>query len=695
MDDLRPGDTFAGCRIEAVVGRGGMGVVYRATELTLERRVALKVVAPENVADAGFAERFGREVRHAASIDHPNIVPVYGAGQDGERLYLVMRYVDGTDLQALIAEAGRLAPARAAAIVAQLAAGLDAAHVAGLVHRDVKPGNVLLTSGASASDVHVYLSDFGLTVEVSSDARMTTTGHWIGSVDYMAPEQLRAEDVDARTDVYALGGVLHAALTGQAPFHRKSVPQTIAAHLNDPPPRPTALAPVDPVFDAVVARALAKDPADRYGSAGDLGRAALAAVRGEHVTIGERVVARGPAAPSEDPTRKLAAPVPPRVAPTRSKDEDVVIPARVRRLERRRAAPARPAEEDAVVPPGVGRQGAPGTSRRGPRTRTSASLRGCARRTTVPGPSRAADDEVVSLHERRPDRSRDEPARSADDEVVSPHERRPDRSRGEPPRSADDEVVPPLARRPDPHRAAPARSAGEDAVVPPRGRRPAAKAPAQARGPGVEVREVSGAARGPGIDRPAKPRVAAPGALALPRGARPPALPAAPAPAELAAGRRHRSRKRVRIALAAFAAVGAAAAAIAVATTGDEPRAVSASLSVDEIRRAAQDFAAAYGDEDAAALRATLASNVQRVGPDGAQRGRDDVLAVYRRQFGDSDVDAYELDDVAVVRGAAGRAAGSYKVTRAGRDDITGRVAFGVVREAGAPRIAMIATQPD
>ena len=180
MDDLKPGERFAGCRIEAVVGRGGMGVVYRATELALQRRVALKVVAPENVADAGFAERFGREVRHAASIDHPNVVPVYGAGREGDRLYLVMRYVDGTDLHALIGDAGPLAPSRAAAIVAQLAAGLDAAHAAGLVHRDVKPANALLTSsGAQAGGDHVYLTDFGLTVEVSSDARMTTTGHWI------------------------------------------------------------------------------------------------------------------------------------------------------------------------------------------------------------------------------------------------------------------------------------------------------------------------------------------------------------------------------------------------------------------------------------------------------------------------------------------------------------------------------------
>jgi len=492
VDDLRPGERFAGCRIEAVAGRGGMGVVYRATELALQRRVALKVVAPQDVADAGFGERFGREVRLAASIDHPNVVPVYGAGREGDRLYLVMRYVDGTDLHALIRGKGRLEPARAAAIVEQLAAGLDATHAAGLVHRDVKPANVLLTR-ASAAPVHdhVYLTDFGLTVEVASDARMTTTGQWIGSVDYMAPEQLRAEPVDARTDVYALGGVLHAALTGDAPFRRTTVVQTIAAHLSDPPPRPSALAAVDPAFDAVIARALAKDPADRYGSAGDLGRAAHAAVRGERVTTGERVVARGSAAPSEERTGRLA-------------------PAAARRIE-----PAPAPRRDALATERVG----------------------------------------VRRHRRR----------------IGP---------------------------------------------------------------------------------------------------------------------------RVLLTIAALACLAAVAAGVA-ATGDDGGRPPSASLSADEIRGVAQDFAAAYGDEDAGALRSLLTRNVQRVGPDGGQRRRENVLAVYRRQFAAADVEAYELDDVQVVPGAAGRAAGIYTVRRAGRDDITGRVAFGVVREAGRPRIALIATQPD
>jgi serine/threonine protein kinase len=273
--DLVLDSTFAGCRIEAVAGRGGMGVVYRATQLGLDRAVALKLVAPERAADASFRTRFERESRVAAAIEHPNVIPVYGAGEEDGRLYLLMRWVPGTDLQALIRRSGRLAHLHAANIVAQVAAGLDAAHAVGLVHRDVKPANVLL-AGEDGSG-HVYLSDFGLTLDPSADTRVTDSGEWFGTVDYMAPEQFEADSADARTDVYALGCVLNAALTGEPPFARGSVPGTILAHLNDPPPRPSATAGVPQAFDAVVARALAKRPSDRYGSAGELARAALEA----------------------------------------------------------------------------------------------------------------------------------------------------------------------------------------------------------------------------------------------------------------------------------------------------------------------------------------------------------------------------------------------------------------------------------
>src|SRR3954447_8062119 len=294
VPELLPGDQFAGCRIDAVAGRGGMGVVYQATQLNLGRPVALKLIAPDHATDRGFRERFQRESRLAASIDHPNVVPVYEAGEMDGQLYLVMRWVRGTDLHALLKRETRLDPEQAASIAAQVAAGLDAAHANGLVHRDVKPANVLLTGE------HPYLSDFGLSRLEASDTRLTDSGQWLGSVDYCSPEQLRGARTDARADVYALACVLHAMLTGEPPYPRGTVTATLLAHLNDPLPRPSA-AGVPRAFDHVMARALAKEPGDRYPSGGDLGRAALAAARGEHVTESERSVAVGPAAPPSKP----------------------------------------------------------------------------------------------------------------------------------------------------------------------------------------------------------------------------------------------------------------------------------------------------------------------------------------------------------------------------------------------------------
>ncbi len=290
MTDVLEGAHIAGCRIETVAGRGGMGIVYRATQLSLGRPVALKLIAPEHAADAGFRERFQRESRMAAAIDHPNVIPVYEAGEEDGRLFLVMRWVAGTDLHRLLRDEGRLDPLRATAIVNQVAGALDAAHAAGLVHRDVKPANVLL------SGEHAYLADFGLTRFAGADT-LTTAGHFLGTVDYMAPEQFHPGPNDARADVYALGCVLFAALTGAPPFLRETVPATMLAHLHDAPPRPSTRG-VPPEFDRVLARALAKAPEARYPSAGDFGRAALAAAEGRSVTEAERSVARGAAAPS-------------------------------------------------------------------------------------------------------------------------------------------------------------------------------------------------------------------------------------------------------------------------------------------------------------------------------------------------------------------------------------------------------------
>jgi hypothetical protein len=303
MADLETGSEFAGCRIEGVLGRGGMGVIYRATELRLGRPVALKLIATEQASDPDVRERFEREARMTASIEHPNVVPVYGAGEEDGHLYLVMRFVPGTDLHHVMRQEGRLAPARAASIVAQVADALDAAHAAGLVHRDVKPANVLLAGE------HAYLSDFGITRVQASDTHITDSGNWIGTVDFMAPEHLRGEPTDARADVYALGCVLYTALTGTPPFRRPTVPMTITAHLHDLPPRPSDTPGVPLAFDSVITRALAKEPADRYPSAGDLGRAALAAAAGQRTSAARGSVATGAATAQEaEPTRIAPAP---------------------------------------------------------------------------------------------------------------------------------------------------------------------------------------------------------------------------------------------------------------------------------------------------------------------------------------------------------------------------------------------------
>ncbi len=275
---LSPGTTFAGYQIEDVAGSGGMGIVYKATQIALGRRVALKLIAADLARDASFRERFKREWLTAASIDHPNVIPLYEAGEADEHLFIAMRYVEGVDLAALISREPSFDPARAINIVAQIASALDAAHKKGLVHRDVKPANILIAS----EDDHVYLTDFGLTKSSASQSALTKTGMFVGSLDYTAPEQIRGEAADARTDVYSLGCVLYQALTRALPYDRDSDVAKMYAHLNDEPPAVTAKRPDAPAgLDAVVARAMAKEPKDRYQTAGELGRAALAALRGE------------------------------------------------------------------------------------------------------------------------------------------------------------------------------------------------------------------------------------------------------------------------------------------------------------------------------------------------------------------------------------------------------------------------------
>jgi hypothetical protein len=319
--ELSDGDEFAGYRIERRLGRGGMGILYLAVEPGLDRRVALKLIAPEAAADEVFARRFAEESRIAASIEHPNVVPIYAAGEERGVPFIAMRYVAGSDLSRRLAREGRLEPARAVALIAQIGNGLDAIHAAGLVHRDVKPANVLLSGEEGAE--HAYITDFGVARNVATQSGLTQTGRFVGTLDYVAPEQISGGEVDARVDVYALGCLLFKLLTGAVPYPREGEAARLYAHLNDPPPAPSLYVPeVSMALDDVVIRAMSKQPGDRHPSAGDLGRAAVAALSGSAVAAPERTVATGAAATrtaetvQPRPTEPDRPAEPPRSAPT-------------------------------------------------------------------------------------------------------------------------------------------------------------------------------------------------------------------------------------------------------------------------------------------------------------------------------------------------------------------------------------------
>jgi hypothetical protein len=319
MADLQPGEVFAGYRIERRVGAGGMGVVYEALEPALDRRVALKLIATDAARDATFRERFETESRIAARVEHPNLVPIYAVGEQEGVPFLAMRLMTGPNLGELIASLRRLEPSDAAVVVGKVAAGLDAIHAAGLIHRDVKPANVLLSGPKVREDV--YLTDFGIARHLAQTSELTPGSQVLGTLDYVAPELIDQGPVDARCDVYSLGCVLYKALTGEVPFPAQDVPAKLWAHLNADPPTPSHTAGVPDGFDEVVARALAKRPEDRYPTAVDLGRATLAAAKGEPLPAVEapRPAASTPA-PAEAPTRPLgagsgAAPGPARSSP--------------------------------------------------------------------------------------------------------------------------------------------------------------------------------------------------------------------------------------------------------------------------------------------------------------------------------------------------------------------------------------------
>ncbi len=296
-DDSHIGRVIDGYRIESVIRRGGMGVVYQAHQLKLDRPVAIKLIHKAFAADASFRERFKRESMLAAKIRHPHVVTVHDAADCDGELYIAMDLVEGTDLAQVIGGSGPIEPARATDLVMQVAGALDALHRGQLVHRDVKPANILV--GELDERDYVYLTDFGVAKHIPSEIGLTLPGVMPGTPDYMAPEQVQGHTIDARADVYALGCVLYTALTGQVPYPRDNDAARYMAHIGAAPPSLAAVVEGLPgELDRVVARALAKDPADRYPSAGDLGRAAVAALASRKPDEPERTVAQGEAKPT-------------------------------------------------------------------------------------------------------------------------------------------------------------------------------------------------------------------------------------------------------------------------------------------------------------------------------------------------------------------------------------------------------------
>jgi serine/threonine protein kinase/N-acetylneuraminic acid mutarotase len=337
---LEPGSLFAGYRIEGILDRGGMGLVYKATDVELERTVALKLIAPEHTQNPDAATRFKSEARLAASLEHPNIVPIHRGGDYHGVLYLAMRFVPGTNLRQVI-DRGQLSLDQVQRVVRSVGSALDAAHEGGLVHRDVKPANILL-SGAAPHE-QIYLTDFGLTKKLGSPGSLTRTGAWVGTADYVAPEQIQGGAVDGRTDVYSLGCVLYEMLTGSVAYPKDNDMAKLWAHVQDPPPSPRLKRPeLAEAFDDVVSRATAKDPSDRYAKASDLADAVDRAVAKQSAALGPdagratRATGVAPSAGEHDvfvpgPTRssvsKARDPELPPTPPSGGGDESAAAPA--------------------------------------------------------------------------------------------------------------------------------------------------------------------------------------------------------------------------------------------------------------------------------------------------------------------------------------------------------------------------------
>jgi serine/threonine protein kinase len=310
VDFPRVGAEFAGYRLESVIARGGMSTVFLSESLRLARKVAVKVLAQDLADDDTFRERFVRESLIAASLDHPNVIPIYDAGEYEGLLYIAMRYVQGPQLKALVQSSGPLPPERLVPIMSQVGGALDAAHARGLIHRDVKPGNILVDAlvGQQPSD-HIYLCDFGLTKQASSHSGLTQTGQFMGTIDYIAPEQIEGRDVDARTDIYSFGCVLYECLTGSVPFKKSTEAAILWAHIQEQPIPVTERNPDLPAeIDPVIVKALDKTPDARYQSCADL-VGALRSVFGAPVSSSAPMI---PASVADEPAAVgTALPVPP------------------------------------------------------------------------------------------------------------------------------------------------------------------------------------------------------------------------------------------------------------------------------------------------------------------------------------------------------------------------------------------------
>jgi len=304
---MSAGDRLGDYRILDNLGEGGMGVVYLAQDEQLERRVALKLIAPRVAGDEEFRKRFTAEAKAAAAIDNPHVVTIYSAGTIEETLYIAMRHVEGRDLGMLLKEDGPLELDAAVKVADEVASGLDAAHDRGLIHRDVKPGNILIESSPGAGKA--FLTDFGLIKHLRSQSNLTGTAQWLGTIDYVAPEQIQGADVGPFTDVYALGCVLYEALTGEVPFDGDDL-QKMWAHVHEPLPDPREHGIEGPVAEAIQ-RATAKEPRERFSTAGDLARALSSSAPTK--------TGRAPLGPREAPTRAMSKPPRPASPPPASR----------------------------------------------------------------------------------------------------------------------------------------------------------------------------------------------------------------------------------------------------------------------------------------------------------------------------------------------------------------------------------------